>query len=112
MQLALEPGAERAPSGVARKADGLVLGALLLVLFVDFAFPMRRGLSPVLLGLASLLVLPWARGVLRGGSSGLAMSRSLEAWSFRAAILALAAIVLVAKWWLLAASAAAEPEHF
>jgi trk system potassium uptake protein len=112
MQLAIEPGAERAPSGTARKVDGLVLGLLLLVLFVDFAFPMRRGLSPVLLGLASVLVLPWARGVLRGGSSGLATSRSLEAWSFRVAILALAAIVLVAKWWLLGASAAAEPEHF
>jgi trk system potassium uptake protein len=112
MQLAIEPGADRSPSGTARKADGLVLGALLLVLFADFALPMRRGLSPVLLALASVLVLPWARGVLRGGSAGLAMSRSLEAWSFRLAVLALAAIVLVAKWWLLGASAGASPEHF
>src|SRR5688572_28978615 len=106
MLLALEPGAN------ARKADGLVLVLLLSVLFVDFAFPLRSVLSPVLLALASVLVLPWARGVLQGGGPAAAMSRSIEAWSFRIAVVALAAIVLVAKWWLLGVSDLAEPDQF
>lgn len=106
MVLALEPAAP------ARKADGFVVGALMLILVADFAFPLRRVLSPVLLGVVTVLALPWARVVLRGGRAGPEMSRSLEAWAFRGAVLALAAIVLVAKWWLLGESAASDPEHF
>lgn len=96
----------------ARKADGLLVGALLLSLAVDFAFPLRGVLSTALLGLVSVLALPWARVVLRGGRAGPVLGRSLEAWVWRVAVLVLAAIVLVAKWWLLGASAGAEPEHF
>jgi len=105
MLLALEPG------GSARKADGLVVGALLLILGADFAFPLRRGLSLVLLALVSVLVFPWARRVVLAGHTG-AARHSLEAWSFRIAVLALAPIVLAAKWWLLAVSGGSAPEHF
>src|SRR5688572_457120 len=106
MVLALEPAAP------ARKADGFLVGALMLILIADFAFPLRRVLSPLLLGLVSALALPWARIVLRGGRAGPEMSRSVEAWAFRVAVLAIAAIVLVAKWWLLGESAASDAEHF
>jgi trk system potassium uptake protein TrkH len=106
----LAPGA-RARAGQAQRAR-IVLGALLLVLLVDFAFPIRRVLSPILLAATSGLAFPWARSVLRGGGAGPAVSQSLEAWAFRLSVLALAAIVLAARWWLSFESAGAEPQQF
>jgi trk system potassium uptake protein len=89
-----------------------VLGALLLILLVDFAFPMRRGLSFGLLLLATLLAPLWVRSLFRSGGVASAVSESIEAWAFRLAVAALAAIVLGAKWWLWLESAGAEPQHF
>jgi trk/ktr system potassium uptake protein len=131
----------------------LLVVALLALVLTDFALPMRRGLSLVLLALTSLLAMPWATRVVRGGgasgggasgggvaggasagrgasgggvaggssalgasaggaSAGRASSGGAEVWFFRLGIIALAAIVLSAKWWLYIEAAAAAPEHF
>lgn len=85
-----------------------LLGWLSALACVDFALPMQAPLSPLLLVAQSLSSLPWAWLVLRGGAG----TQRLEVWAFRLSMLALAAIVLSARWWLWAEGGAGGRDHF
>jgi trk system potassium uptake protein TrkH len=111
MTLALEAAAVRKASPVGARGPSLewLLAAVLLgLVLADFALPMRGALSLVLLSLTSLLVVPWAAGILRAGAT----RAGVEAWAFRLGVIALAGIVLAAKWWLAFEAVAGAPEHF
>ncbi len=88
------PGAAPGPSLAAG-----VTWLLLAALAVDFLFPLQRGLTPLLLGLVSVLCVPWARELMRSGGQPLP-NNPIELLVFRLSLLALAIILLVAKWWL------------
>ena len=101
----LSPTGERRPS-----IQWLVLSALIGLVLADFAVPMRPGLSLFLLVPMSMLSVPWALRILGGG--GEPARAGIEVWAVRLGIVALAGIVLIAKWWLALEAVAGAPEHF
>jgi trk system potassium uptake protein TrkH len=91
------------------RLDWALFGALLLLLLLDFGWPMRRGFSHAVLGALTVLGVPWAWLVLRSAGSAGAL---LQAWSFRLLILAIGGLLLGAKWWLLLGTSSADLAHF
>jgi trk/ktr system potassium uptake protein len=104
--LAAPPRTVAPPPGVLARARLLaatewsLLLALILVLVLDFVWPLAPAVSLVLLGLLTALVLPWGWIVLHGGRRAKAAPSSLKVWLFRALLLALVATFVGAKWWL------------
>lgn len=103
----LLPAQRRGPS-----LDVAVILALSALAALDFALPLRQPLSPLVLLAQSLLSVPWAWRLLRGGEARAGATPGLEVWAFRLSTLALVGIVLAAKWWLWLAGGAPEREHF
>jgi trk/ktr system potassium uptake protein len=105
------PPALPAPLGAFGGAspDWAVFIALLVVLLVDFCWPMRQGLTVIVLSALTLLSLPWAWLVLRSAASALDL---FQAWSFRLLLLCVAALLLGAKWWLFLDTASTDLPHF
>jgi trk system potassium uptake protein len=97
-------------AGRRTSAEQAVLSGLLVLVLVDFAWPMRPGVSLLVLGALSALVVPWASAVVRGRRAG--PPRGIETWAFQLCSVALAFILLLAKWWLVLEAAAGEGEHF
>lgn len=89
------PAVPRAGPSLATAVTCLLLAALT----IDFLFPLQPGLTPLLLGLVSVLCVPWARALLSGPGQPLP-ANPFEVLFFRLSVLALAVILLVAKWWL------------
>lgn len=102
----------KARSGRVAAREWFLLGALLLVLAVDGVLPMRATLSVVLLGLLTLLVVPWSWLVLAGPPEQRSEPVGFDVWAFRVGVLAVGAVVLGAKWWLWWASRDGDPSHF
>ncbi|HEU4581173.1 MAG TPA: potassium transporter TrkG [Polyangiaceae bacterium] len=71
---------------------------LLAALALDFVYPMQGWLTPLLLSGLSALLLPWAHALLR--SSGREREDPVELLVLRLSLLALALLLLSAKWWL------------
>jgi trk system potassium uptake protein len=83
-----------------RSIEVVLLGVLSALACADFAWPMQRPLSSFLLAAQSLLSVPWAVFLLRGGAARNLGTQGLEVWAFRLSMLALGGIVLSARWWL------------
>ncbi|HWO10226.1 MAG TPA: potassium transporter TrkG, partial [Polyangiaceae bacterium] len=98
------------PVAARRTSEQLVLFALLVLVLVDFAWPIRRGVSLLVLGAINALYVPWLFGVVRGRRAG--PGRGIETWAFQLGTIALAGIVLLAKWWLVLEAATGIHEHF
>jgi trk system potassium uptake protein TrkH len=86
--------------GVSRSVETVVTVLLLAALTVDFIFPMRNPLTPMLLGAVTVLCLPWAGFWLRSGGEHHRPNHPVEALALRLGVLALVVVLLVAKWWL------------
>jgi len=111
--LTLAPPVRVPPApGASRSLAASVLGLLLAGLAADFFFPMRSPLTLLLLLALSVLLLPWAGSVLRGRRDTSLLEDGMPALAFRVSMVALAVILLLAKWWLWHADSGQANENF